>query len=868
MKLKLFIFSFLLGACINLSAQVNVVDSTNSLSPDAFSTQDSTIVDSLSTDSLQTEKKVDVDAVVIATASDSLTFDVQNKKMNVYGSGELQYKQTDLKSGKIYVDFNTNELEAFGVADTSDTTGQKLMQTPELTEAGETYQGTSIKYNFKNQRGFISLAKNEAEGQRYSGQKVKKVSKDVYFIEDGVYTTCEGDDPVTYFGASKMKVIHKDKVIARWIFMYIGGVPVPIPIPFAVFPAEGGRRSGIITPSYGQIGNRGWYFRNFGYFWAISDYMDLAITGDYYTRGGWGTRGRYRYAKRYDFSGNINAGYSRIIVGDENDPDKVEKVDWNLSVYHNQQFNPSTRLDVNLQFQSSTYLSNNSVSYNDLLQRDIISNATLNKRWDNGTSMTLNYNRRQNLESGNIYETLPSLNYNVPILYPFQSKYSTSRDQKWYELIGVNYSGQLRNQRNKVDGDLNIRAGVQHNASIKASPKIGYFSLTPSVNYTEKWYNKKTEKILVPSYTTDSTGAVTDTVYNVEDKDVKEINFVRTYNFSLSANTKLYGMFNINNFGIEALRHTITPTISYNYRPDFSKSGYGYYNEYVDTTGRVVRYDQYGNEVFGGVSSGEQQSLNLSIGNIFEIKTIKDPTDTTSKQDKIQLLNLNASVGYNIAADSLKLSDLRLSYRTQVGDYLNFSGSSNFTFYDYRNGRKVNEFLASKGKGLFRMTNLNLSLSTNLSGDKISGKDDTRQGVEANTQDNSQYAAFNKSDYIGLYDEVPSDFTIPWNLNLNYNFNLSKLTPDKSTIRSTIGASLSVSLSQAWKLTFRGNYDFQDHEVTAPQVTIYRDLDCWEMNFTWNPIGTYRGFRFEIRMKAPELRDIKVTKSRDIFSGR
>lgn len=867
MKSKLLIFSFLLAACINLSAQVNIADTTDSLYTDSLSALDSASVDSLKTDSLQTEKKkIDVDAVVTATATDSLTFDVQNKKMNVYGNGELKYKQTDLKSGKIFVDFNTNSLDAFGVADTSDTTGQKLMQTPELTEAGETYQGTSIKYNFKTQRGFISLAKNEAEGQRYSGQKVKKVSKEVYFIEEGIYTTCEGDDPVTYFSANKMKVIHKDKVIARWIFMYIGGVPVPIPIPFAVFPAEGGRRSGIITPSYGQIGNRGWYFRNFGYFWAISDYMDLALTADYYTRGGWGTRGRYRYAKRYDFSGNINAGYSRIIIGDDNDPDKSEQVDWNLSLFHNQQFDPNTRLDVNLQFQSSSYLTNNSVSYNDLLQRDIISNATLNKRWDNGTSMTLNYNRRQNLESGDIYETLPSINYNVPILYPFRSKYSSSRDQKWYELIGINYSGQLKNQRDKVDGDLNIRAGIQHNTSIKASPKIGYFSFTPSVNYTEKWYNKKTKKVIVEQFVTDSTGAIVDTAHSVEDQDVKEFNFLRTYSFSLSAQTKLYGMFNINSLGIEALRHTITPTISYNYQPDFSKDGYGYYSEYYDTTGQLRRFDQFGNEVFGGVGSGEQQSINFSVGNVFEIKTIKDPTDTTSRQDKIQLLNLSANVGYNMAADSIKLSDLSLSYRTQVGDYLNFSGSSSYTFYDFRDGTKVNEFLVDKGKGLFRMTNLNFSLSTNLSGDKLSGEE--KKSGFGNEDVDSEYSAFNKSDYIGLYDEVPSDFSIPWNLNLNYNFNLNKQTPDESSIRSTLGASLSISLSQAWKLTFRGNYDFQEHEVTAPQVTIYRDLDCWEMNFTWNPVGTYRGFRFEIRMKAPELRDIKVTKSRDIFSGR
>lgn len=851
---------------ISSSAQrtgvVNISDTSNAIASNTLNLADTSVVD---TSSVEEPPSSDIDAVVTARASDSLFFDIRSQKMNVYGNGEMTYKDSELQSGKIIVDFPTNTLEAFGITDTSDTTGQSLIQTPKLTEAGESFTGTSIKYNFKTQRGFISLAENKTESQTYRGARVKKVTKDVYFIQDGIYTTCPGQNPVTYFTANKMKVIYQDKVIARWILMYIGGVPVPIPIPFAVFPAESGRRSGIIAPSYGKIGQRGWYFRNFGYFLAISNYMDLAVTGDYYTRGGWGTRGRFRYAKRYDFSGSLNAGYSVITVGEEDDPNRSERIDWNLSLFHNQQFTPDTRLDVNLQFQSSTYLNNNSVSYNDLLRKDIISNATLNTRWDNGTSLTLNYNRRQNLESGDIFETLPSMNYNMPVIYPFRPKYSTSREQNWYELIGINYSGRLKNQRNKVEGDLNIRAGVQHNASVKASPKIGHFNFTPSFNYTEKWYNKKTEKVLVPEFKTDSLGNVTDTTYNVEDRDIKEINFVRTFDFALSAQTKIYGMFNINGLGVEALRHTITPTISYRFRPDFSEDKFGYYGEYIDRNGEPIRYDQYQREVFGGVGAGEQQSINFSVGNIFEIKTIKDPTDTTSKQQKIQLLNLSASTGYNFAADSLKLDDLRLSYRTQVGDWLNFSGSSSYTFYDYKNGRKVNEFLADKGKGLFRLTNLNFSLSTTLSGDKLKGEE-RRSGF--GEEDESDYAAFDKSDYIGLFDEVPSDFSIPWSLNLNYNFNLSKFNPSESTIRSTIGANLSISLTQAWKLTFRGNYDFQQKEITAPQITIFRDLDCWEMNFTWNPIGTYRGFRFEIRMKAPELQDIKITKSRDIFSGR
>ncbi|OGU56038.1 MAG: organic solvent tolerance protein [Ignavibacteria bacterium RBG_13_36_8] len=821
--------------------------------------------DSLAVQDTVMKKKIDVDAVVYASASDSLTFDVRNKKMFVFGSGDLKYKQSELKSGKIDVNFGDNTLDAFGLPDTSDPTGTKYLQTPVLTEAGESYEGQKIKYNFKTQRGFISLAKNRAQNSRYEGEKVKKIDKGVYFIDNGMYTTCDADTPHTHFQADEMKVMQGDKIIAKWIFMYIGGVPFPIPLPFGVFPNQSGRRSGIIAPGYGYSATRGQYFRNFGYFWAINDYVDLALTGDFYMKGGYGARSRIRYAKRYDFSGSINGGFSNLTTGEESDPGRTEQKDWNIAVYHNQQFDPTSRLDVNLQFQSSSYLSNNSISYNDLLTKNIVSNATFSKQWDeSGNSISVNYSRTQNLETGDISEVLPNISFNKPLTYPFKSKISSSGDQAWYEYIGYNYSAQFRNDRKKTSGDLTIHGGVQHNISSSASPKIGYFNISPRVSYSEKWYNKYTQ---IENYVVEDVDSQTGQITlrdSLVERDVKKINFVRTFDFSVSASTKLYGIFNANFMGIEAFRHTITPSITYNYRPDFSEDKWGYYDSYTKANGDVVRYDKYQKEVFGGVSRGEQQNLSFSVGNVFELKTMKDLTDTTSTAKKIQLLNLNLGMGYNFAADSLKLSDLNVSYRTQIGELLNFSGSSSYTFYDFDNTRKINKFLSSQGKGLFRLTNFNFSLSTSLSGDKISGE--SRTGKDQ-TED-TNYDAFKKQDYIALYDEQPADFTIPWDLNLSYNYNFSKPAPMSSVISSTMSLNLSFSLTKNWKFTVRGGYDFIEHEISAPQITIYRDLHCWEMNFTWNPLGTYRGFFFEIRMKAPELKDIKVTKSKGLYSGR
>ncbi len=813
-------------------------------------------VDTTAIDTIKSRKKFDVDDIVYAASSDSIIFDVSNKKMFIYGNGNLKYKDTELKSGKINIDYNTNELEAFGLPDTSDTAKVKIKQTPVLKEGNEIYEGSQLKYNFKTQRGFISLAKNEMQGSRYEGEKVKKVDKNIYFIQHGMFTTCEKDTPHTYFTASQMKVIQKDKVFARWIFMYIGGVPFPIPIPFAVFPSEGGRRSGLIVPSYGRDERRGQYFYNFGFFWAISDYFDAAFTGDYYSKGGYGLRSHLRYTKRYEFDGSFNAGYSKIKIGESEDPAafKQDVNDWNFSWYHNQRINPTAQLNVNLQFYSSTYLKNNSIDYNDILSQNIISNATFTKRWEeSGNNLIINYSRTQNLISGDIYENLPNITFTKNISYPFknESSYLLGK-QKWYEQIGYTYTGQFSNNRNKVGGKLSIRGGIQHNLSINASPKIGYFSLAPRINYTEKWYNKRIKKeSIVVKKLNSITGEIIEED-SVVTTDVNEYNFVRTFDLSVTANTKLYGIFQPGIFGIEAFRHTLIPSISYVYRPDFSDDFWGYYDYYTTSKGEKIKYDKFSNEVFRGAETGRMQSLNFSLGNVFEIKTKKDVSDTArnKNENKIQLLNLNASIGYNFASQEFKLSDLNISYRTQIGNLLSFYGSSNYTFYDYENGSKVNKYLISSGKGLFRLTNFNFSVSTNLSSSK----------QERVTKSNEQLVQKNRNE--------SSQFDIPWNLSLSYNFNLSKTNPASVSKYSNIGINLNFSLTKNWKFTVRGNYDFELKQFTTPQVTIYRDLHCWEMNFIWNPLGTYRGFRFEIRMKAPELQDIKITKSRGLYSGR
>lgn len=799
----------------------------------------------------------DVDTVIYANATDSLIYFIKEKKMAIYGQGELRYKETELKAANIMVDFSTSNIDAEGIP--SDTLEGQYTGTPVLKEGIELYESTRMKYNFKTQRGFMAAATTESDGGFYTGTKIKKIDKDTYFIEDGIYTTCDESCPHYHFYSPHMKVIHKEQLIAEWIWLHFGGVPFPIPLPFAVFPIESGRRSGILPPAFGEDGTYGRYFSRFGYFWAISDYMDWAATGDYYTRGSYNLSSRFRYAKRYNFTGNLEGGYSFFRTRGAIDPDREERRDWRVKWNHNQSITPTMRFDANLEFISGNYLRRNVADFNELLRNEVVSNATFFESWEEaGNSMSVSYSRRQVLETGDISETLPNLSFNMSQKYPFRRKNALG-EQEWYELIGYNYSGQFQNTRNKTAGDLRVRGGIQHNVSVGASPKIGYFSISPNIRYQERWYNKRIGRRLAGITIAGSDSVVTD--------DVHQINMVRTFGVGLSASTKFYGMFLPEALGISAIRHTVNPTISYNYQPDFSKPFWGYFDSYFNSKGEEVRYNKFEREIFGGPGIGEQQSISLSVSNIFEMKTHVDPTDTTSKENKIQLLNLTGSMGYNFAADSLRLSDLNINYRTQVSDLLNLSGSTTFTPYSYAdNVSKINRFLIDDGRGLLRMTSFSLSLSTSISGERLRSKDETTpSGMQ---DDPFQIGNTPGNIYQGLYQQGDPDFSIPWDISLNYNFSQQTPKPGSTTKFSSISGSLNFNLTPNWKFSFTGNYDLTRKEFSAPQVRISRDLHCWIMNFTWNPIGTFTGYMFEIRVKAPQLQDLKVTKRDQFYTGR
>jgi len=823
----------------------------------ADSLQTPFLQDSLSIPDTLNKKTYDVDTTIYTESSDSLIFYVNKKKMDIYGNASIQYRETNLKSANIFVDFQTNNIDAEGVP--SDSLSGKYNGTPVLKEGADSYNGFKMRYNFKTKRGFISAAATETDGAIYSGAKINKVNGDTYFIKDGIYTTCDSDTPDYYFYSPEMKVINKKEIVAKWIWIFFGGVPFPVPLPFAVFPIESGRRSGIVPPVFGDDATYGKYFSRFGYFWAISDYMDLLLTSDYYTRGSFNFNSRFRYSKRYNFSGSLEGNYKVFKTGEPSDPDRTVSKDWFMRLSHNQTITPSLRLDANLQFVSGSNYSRRTIyDLNEVLTTNIISNATLSKSWEeSGNSMSLNYSRTQNLVKGTISEILPRFSFNMSQKYPFRRKES-SGNYKWYELIGYTYSGLFQNNRNKTGDDLKIRGGIQHQVSINASPKVGYFSLTPSINYTERWYNKRVEQEFAGLTTSGGDSIVT--------KDVNEINMVRTFSTGVRASTKFYGIVQPHILGISAIRHTVSPSISYSYTPDFSEPFWGYYGSYVNSDGNTVKYNKFANEIFGGPGRGETQNISFSVSNIFEMKTAVNPSDTTSKEQKIQLLNLDASLNYNFAADSVKFSPIRLGFRTQVGNLFSFNGGSTYTLYDVNeNGYSINKFLADEGKGLFRLTSFSFSVSTSLSGEKLKSSEPENK-TYLNQEDEFQLGQQNQV-YKGIYDNKDADFTIPWDVTLNYNYSLNKMNPAQAIISSNLSSSINFNLTPKWKFSFSGSYDFDRKEFAAPQIKISRDLHCWIMNFTWNPIGTYRGYTLEIRVKAPQLQDLKITKRDRFYSG-
>lgn len=797
----------------------------------------------------------DIDAVIYYVAQDSAVFDLTADKLLLFNNSEILYKDLKLNSGIIVVHQKEQYLEAFGIPDTL--SEDSFTQTPLMYQGSDRYEGTKLTYNFRTQQGNVSMGFSEADVGYYFGEIIKKVTPKVYFIKNGLYTTSEDRiDPEYYFFSPKMKVIPKDKIIAQSVFLYIEGVPV-FWIPFAVLPNRQGRISGIITPAYGDDATYGIYFSRFGYFWAINDYLDLTATASAFTKGRIDLNARLRYNMRYYFNGSLDAGYSRIRLGEKKDVEKFSADEWAINLIHSQKIDPTTSINGNLTFVSGkSYYDNSSNQLNVLLRQNVISNLTLSKYWEGSPfSFSLNYYRDQNLQNGDVTERLPLANFNISESFPFRSDITDESKLKLYQYLSYSYSGQFIHNRikrtvlNFLGNDstyTDVRLGLQHNINLNFSPQFRYINVRPYFNYTELWYPDYITKTFNPA---DSTVIV---------NEIKKFKAVRFFSMGVSLNTKFIGIFNPRLFNITGIKHTIIPSITYNYTPDFSTDKFGYYGKYTDAAGNVIKYSFFEKGLFGNAPQFENQSISFSIGNLFEMKT--KVNDTT--ENKFQLFNLNAGINYNFAADSLKWSELRTDFRTRIANLLDIGGSATFNLYkfDPLTSRRINTFLWNSDGKIADITSFNLNISTSYS---LS----LSNVYEQKSEKKNNFDTLKKSDT--KKNDIKKDaenviLNVPLSGGLNYNYSEYRPTPFIINRSSNISGNIAFSPTAKWKFTFSTGYDIIRKELTAPYVTAYRDLNSWEMLFNWYPLGYYRGFRLEIRIKAPELHDIKVIQQTNV----
>lgn len=865
-----------------------LLDSLGMLATDSLTVSDSlTAQDSLrmENDSLSVfARKDDVDTIISYKAKDSVVYFLQDKKMKMYDEAAIDYGKTAIRAARITVNWDNSMIEANGVADSS--AGGKLKGTPVLKEGADDFTGEEMTYNFKTKKGVITKGETAIDEGFYLGERIKRVSENEYFIGGGRYTTCDNPEHKHYyFGSAEMKFVPDEVVVARPITFYVEDIPL-FWLPFAVIPSSGGRSSGIIVPAFGSSPTRGRYLLKGGYYLAMSDYWDLSLTGDIYTKGGYLLRAEARYAMRYNYTGSVTATYGKQTynIGNVFSTDDEPGTDWSLTLAHNQEIDPTSRVNVNFQFLTNSYYQNFSKNINELLNQTARSSALYSKNWE-GTSrsMSMGITRDQNLVNGTYTMSLPDISFNQSQIYPFRSD-DAFGDQAWYEMIGFNYNGKLLNRielkeyaTDVYDTTANAfvntkerfdRRGVKHSLSLLATPKLGFFTISPNFSYDEVWYDHRLERFYNP----------TDSV--VQARDVTGFFSYRTFRASLTASTKLYGMFEPNAFGIIGIRHTLQPAISYNWNPDFSKENWGYYQSYVDSTGSDVRYDPYSGflykpgAVFGGAGSGESQTIGMNLSNIFEMKLNPRADDSTATPRKFQLFTLQASTSYNMVKDSLKLAPLNLSFRTSIQGVLDIYGGTTFSPYEWQKSRKVlsadkmshvtlpgheiDEYVWNHQHGLGRMTSFSINLSTTLSHEMFKSKAQVAADTAKAGFDDEEEEGGGRSIQLDL--KAPYNFSIPWTLTLGYDYTMNQFNPEQKSRNSGLRANLTFSLTPSWHFTMSTYYDIVNKEIGTPQINIRKDLHCWELNFNWVPTGPYRNFYFVLGLKASQLKDIKLEK--------
>lgn len=851
------------------------------------------IDDSIRADSVMRARSNGIDAPVIYSADDSIVYDAATGTAYLYGNSKVNYENMKLASDKVYMNLDSNTVRATGTADSTEEGGIKGK--PIFTMGKDEYKTDTMAFNFKSKKGLIKGIYTEQQEGFLTGEVGKRDSTGVIYLQHGRYTTCDKPHPDFYIALSRAKVRPGKDVVFGPAYLVVADVPLPLAIPYGFFPFSKKYSSGFIMPSYGDEKDRGFYLRDGGYYFAISDKWDLKLLGEIYTKGSWGVTAASNYRKRYRYSGAFLFSYQNTKTGDKGLPDYAEQESFKLQWNHRQdpKANPYSSLAASVNFATSSYERNNLTSmYNPqtLTQSTRTSSVSWSTTFSSiGLSLSATTNLAQNMRDSSIQMTLPDLNISLSRFYPFKRKHAVGKE-RWYEKISMSYTGQLSNSiSTKEDRFLHSnlfkdwKNAFQHSIPVQANFTLfNYINVTPSFNFTDRMYSKK----ILRSWDGVKQKEVNDTTYGFHN--------VYNWSFRMSASTKLYGFWTPSRklFGdkIQAIRHVITPQVSFSYSPNFGARRYGYYDsyQYTDASGNVklVEYSPYQEELYGVPGKYKTEMISWDVSNNIEMK-IKSDKDSTGFR-KISIIDeLGASMSYNAAADFHRWSDLSVRLRLKWWKNYTFSMNAQFATYAYELDASGKPYVGNHtewGYGRFpRFQGMSQNFSFTLNPEKLKKwfghKDDTDDDkttessdgpdtdIESNMDDDlekGKYAAKKKrGDIAETDDNGYMSFNMPWSLTIGYGITMRENTAGRFNTRTmrypykfsqTLNVSGNIRISDGWNINFSSGYDFENHAMSMTTASLSRDLHCFNMSASV-VLAPYTSYNFTFRCNASTLTD-------------
>ena len=850
--------------------------------PDTIPATDSTalVTDSLilSADSLQLKekksKKPRFDAPIVYSSDDSLIFSVSKKEIELFKGAKVNYQNIDLSADYVQFDMNTQTVYAHGMPDSVG----KIVGLPNFKQGSETFDAHFMNYNFKTKKAYVVAVKSKQDGGYLHADTTKRLSNGNINIKNGKYTTCDLDHPHFYLALTKAVDIPNKKIVSGPAYLVLEDVPLPIGIPFGFFPTTRKSVSGVLIPTYGEEVKRGLYLRDGGYYLVLSDHWDFRLTGDIYSKGTWGLSANTNYRKIYKFSGSFSGTFYKNITSEKGLPDYSASKDFSITWSHRQdpKANPTRTFSANVNFSSSSYDKDFSHSLTQALTTSKSSSISYSKVWKYAPfNFSAGFTHNQNSQTNLVELGLPKMTFNMGTVYPLRWANKTGRE-KWYDNVQFSYSSSLENNISTADSLMftnrmfrNMNNGFKQSIPLSWNFKpINGINIAPSLNYSAVMYTSHIEKHWNPNYidpiTKDTGGIVTDTI--------RGMSYAHALYpaLSISVNPKIYGMYQFRGDRIKAIRHVMSPSVSFSYIPDLSKFMPNYYRTVTDSVHKTSQvYSIYQNGMYGTPSAhGQSASMNFSLRNTLEMKA-RSRNDTAETYKKVSLLeNFDFQTSYNIITKTWSTINFNTGTRL-LNNKINVQLNAIMNPYALDSAGNTSRVLIwTRYRRIARVTSAQLTLSMNLSS-KQGGK--SKSGTNPNST-NQNVDAQEGTLPVGQQNQLtnnPSqmvDFSIPWNFNINYSVGYSQpaFTPQ---IIQTARLSGDLSLTKKWKIGINSGYDFQTHKITATDISIYRDLHCWEMRISCVPFGPFQSYNFYINVKSSMLKDLKYTKQKSWYDN-